>query len=941
MSLYPTARHSKGIDIATGYGYFGKFMKRLVFILLILAEMAFGQYYFGKNKIQYADYDWKRLRTEHFDIYFFGEEEVLARITAHDAEGYWQDHVENFHFVPRSRLPVIIYPTPNLFQETNTVPWILPEGVGGFTEYYKGRVVLPFNGRYRDFRHTLKHELTHAFILHKNVFVHDAHELFFLNSLPLWFEEGLAEHLSERRSDEMDMVIRSGAIEETLVPLNDIYSISGSFLMYKEAESFLYWLGNEYGEERIPLLLDDLHDFKYFDDLFKSHFGISLSEAGQKWLDAVHAEYWPMIIDGDLPHRAGRQITSRKNGINLSPLEFLAPNDTIPGILVQSSRMGYAAIYLLHNNEIEEVVRGGFDERIEGMHFFENSFSVSDNGVIAMSAKAQGGDVLTFIDVESGELLLQKKFIDIPGINSPKIDRAARRVVFSGTDLSGFADIYLYNIESDSLTRLTDDIYGDFGPAFANGFIYFSSDRIEDGRGEAICRIPIGGGGIEFLEGFDNGDCSQPFVRRDGQIIFTSNQTNEIENVWEISPDSNIAIRRTNILTGLFEPSEWRGDSILATVYTKNSYQIIALPSDSAFERLDVRWAQWHKTWEPHQLDEGIAAGKIGYDSHLSFDVAQGAISTSSAMQSGGGIEGMFSDMLGDRQLYFMIYDQGQSLKDLLQNLNVAAIYYDNSDRPTWGFGAFHYYTEGYNIYDWGFSDENAGVIGTISYPFSRFMRADASGYIEYSKKTYFAEVEPNREGGYISLNLSLIRDNAQWGRTGPIEGFRGNATIGGTMRLDSGDIASDIASADLRYYLRLSRRSSLATRIVGRTSGGPEPQRFWMGGTWDFRGYPFFSFYGRNLLFTSTELRFPLLEQFRMRFPFLDVDLHGITGALFFDCGQTWEDEWKPPLASIGSGLRMNLGNITCLRFDAAWRTDFHDGFEKPYYDLFFGWDF
>ncbi|MCK5832243.1 hypothetical protein KAH81_01085 [bacterium] len=915
-------------------------MKRPIFIvLIILAASTLGQYYFGKNKIQYRDYDWQRLRTEHFDIYFFGAEEELARITAYDVEEFWEDHVGNFRFVPRSRVPVIIYPTPNLFQETNTISWILPEGVGGFTEYYKGRVVLPFNGDYNDFRHTLKHELVHAFILHKNTFVHDAHELFFLNFLPLWFEEGLAEFLSEGTSPEMDMVIRSGALEESLVSLENIYSISGSFLMYKEAQSFLNWLGKEYGSARIPLVIDDIHDFKYFDELFEAHFGISLEKAGQQWMDAIHDKYWPMTIEGDLPHRIGKPITRKHEGINLSPLAVQSLEDSIPCILMQSTRMNYPAIYCKRGEKSELVIRGGFNEKIEDMHLFDNSFSVSQNGVLAMSAKAQGGDVLTFIELKNSEILFRKKFDSIPGINSPQLDSSAHRVTFSGTNMKGFTDIYLFFVEEDSLIRLTEDIYGDFNPVFWNEYIIFDSDRNTIGE-KSICKIPSCGGKIEFLSGL-GGNNYQPSPMSDGSILMSSSHNKGIQNIWHFVPDSLTVSRRTNILTGFFEPTEYHKDSILTTVYSKNTYQIMAIPFDSIFETIEVEWKPWTKQWKPRQLAKTTARDKIGYDTKFSFDIAQGTISTSTSMESGGGIEGMFSDMLGDKQLYFMVYDQGHSLKDLLENLNIVTIFYDESDRPILGFGAYHYYNEGFNIYDWSFSEENTGILGSISYPFNRFMRADATAYLEYSKKTHFFEVEPDREGAYSTLNLSLIRDNAHWGITGPLEGFRGNTTVGATLRLNNGEISSHLASADLRYYLRLTKRSALATRLVGRTSGGPEPQRFWMGGTWDFRGYPFYSFYGRNLVFASTELRFPLIEQFRMRFPFLDINLRGINGAIFLDLGQTWENEWLEPLGSTGIGLKMNLGNITCLRFDVAWRTDFHEGLEKPYYDIFFGWDF
>ena len=915
-------------------------MKRIIAILLLLTATLPAQYYFGKNKIQYADYDWKRLRTEHFDIYFFAEEEQLARITAYEVERYWEDHVGNFRFVPQTRVPVIIYPASNLFQETNTIPWILPEGVGGFTEYFKGRVVLPYNGRYRDFQHTLKHELVHAFIMHKNTFVHDAHELFFLSFLPLWFEEGLAEHFSERTSPEMEMVVRSSLLEGDFVPLSRIYEISGSFRMYKLAQSFMDWLAREYGEGRVALVIEDIHDFRYFDELFEAHFGISLDEAGRKWENHLKEKYWPMITEGDLPAEAGKLLTTAKDGINLSPVAYQFEGDSTRSIIFQSTRMGYAAIYRMNKGKTSLILKAGMTEEMEEMHLFRNSFSVSSAGVMAISVKVQGGDMLTLVDARTGEILRQRRCPDVPGIGSPQIDGESRRVVFSGIGLNGFSDLHIYDIEADSFARLTDDIYGDFDPTFDGDYIIFTSDRVEgNGARIGLCRISLDSGEIEHLSGA-KGSFAQPYVRDDRRILVSLELDNFL-NIWEYLPEENQIVKRSNILTALNEPSAFGEDSIVATVYTKSSYQILILDGDTVYDSIAVEWRQWEQSWKPRQLSSDIAAGKIGYDTKLSFDVAQGAISTNTSMESGGGIEGLFSDMIGDKQIYFMVYNQFDDWKNILRNLNVAAVYYNMEDRPIWGAGGYHFYAEGFNPYDFGFSEETAGFMGTVGYPFNRFTRAEATGYLFYSEKSYFADIEPVRYGGFSSLKLSLIRDNAIWGHTGPIEGFRGNATIGGTVRLNTGEVSSYLASADLRYYLRLTKRSALAFRMVGRTSDGPEPERFWMGGTWDFRGYPFYYFYGRNLVFSSTELRYPLLDQFRLKFPFLDADMRGIRGAVFFDVGQTWETERKPLVGSVGKGLRMNLGNVTCLRFDMSWRTDFHSGFDRPYYDIFFGWDF
>ena len=41
---------------------------------------------FGQNKVQYREFDWNFIQTPHFDIYYYGGEQVLAEFTADVAE---------------------------------------------------------------------------------------------------------------------------------------------------------------------------------------------------------------------------------------------------------------------------------------------------------------------------------------------------------------------------------------------------------------------------------------------------------------------------------------------------------------------------------------------------------------------------------------------------------------------------------------------------------------------------------------------------------------------------------------------------------------------------------------------------------------------------------------------------------------------------------------
>jgi hypothetical protein len=45
--------------------------------------------YFGRNKVHYQRFDFRLLQTEHFDIYYYAEEEAATRHAARMAERWY------------------------------------------------------------------------------------------------------------------------------------------------------------------------------------------------------------------------------------------------------------------------------------------------------------------------------------------------------------------------------------------------------------------------------------------------------------------------------------------------------------------------------------------------------------------------------------------------------------------------------------------------------------------------------------------------------------------------------------------------------------------------------------------------------------------------------------------------------------------------------------
>ena len=153
--------------------------------------------YFGRNKVQYERFDFKVLATEHFDIYYYPEEEAAVRLAARMGERWHARLTRLLQHELIGRQPLILYAAHPHFQQTNILGEI-GEGTGGVTEGTRRRVILPFAGGLAETDHVLGHELVHAF-QYDMTSVTDRRGRSIgsgLQGLPLWFIEGMAEYLS-------------------------------------------------------------------------------------------------------------------------------------------------------------------------------------------------------------------------------------------------------------------------------------------------------------------------------------------------------------------------------------------------------------------------------------------------------------------------------------------------------------------------------------------------------------------------------------------------------------------------------------------------------------------------------------------------------------------------------------------------------------------------
>lgn len=916
----------------------------LTVLVVLLPTYTFGQVYFGRNKVQYTEFDWQVMTTEHFKIYFYTAEKEVASIAALSAEDSYRFLAQKFnHEVPK-KIPLIIYSSPSYFTQTNVISGMLPESVGGFTEFMKGRVVVPFHGSYRDFDHVIRHELVHVFMISKLKHVTERRTRVKTAYPPLWFTEGIAEYWSKDWDTEADMVTKDMILNNMFFPIERLYIVRGSFYMYKLGESICYFIDSTYGSDKLTKIFENWHKGDNFDDVVAATLGDNLKQLSRKWEYSLKKKYYPEFDTLGLPDMESHKISKDGYNVKAVPIRYDDGKGESDWIVYKANRYGYTGIYMRPINgskKIKTLLKGERSAEFESLHLLRSGIDVYDNRFIAFSSKSKENDVIYLFDIIKEKVVRRYEMDSLISARSPRFSNDGKKIVFSGVKKSGYTDLYLLNLEDSTYISLSDDSFYDIDPVFANDdkSIIFSSDRGENGQNGVhnLFRLNLQTSEISQVT-FGPFKDMNPDVSSDG-IYFSSNRGGTY-NLFFLN-DKNEINQLSTFATGAFDPRLTEDEKTLVySGYQKMGFHIYSMKLPEKPKQVDHDLSLASVKWEPKKINKEFKATSIKYDTDYSIDIAQSSIGYDPVYGSIGGIQAAISDVLGNRSIYLLLTNTSQTKDELLESFNFGVTYIQREKRMNWGIGGFHLYDEYFNDYDGYYYERQGGLISLFSYPFSKFHRLDFTTLVKYSKREKYFGINI-REKMLATNYISLVYDNSIWDMTGPIEGRRYNFSFGITTSLSDKSNWNRMASVDIRHYLRLGKYSAFANRLFAFSSSGQEPQRIYLGGSWSFRGYDRRTFYNRNVIFASNELRFPLIDNLHIGFPFGGFGFRGIRGALFFDTGSAWDDEYDELLGSFGAGVRVSLGYIVLLRFDFSRTTDFKTVSKTTDFDFFFGWNF
>ncbi|MBN2053995.1 PD40 domain-containing protein [bacterium] len=552
---------------------------------------------FGKNKINYDTFKWRFHETPHFRIHYYEESYDLVLDIEDIAENAYAmlsgklDHELSF------KVPLIMYRTHRHMEQTNIILDFIPEGVAGFNEPIKNRLVVPVQLPKNQLVSLITHELVHSFQFD----ILFGSRLGQLPGVPLWIMEGMAEHFTGDWDAIGRMVLKDAVANGYVVDLADLETFNrlySPYLGYKLAQSAVDYIVETYGIMKFRNFLWEvrrkLPTERFTDRASRRAFGISLAELSQDWRQHLNQKYAADEVLQEFPSEYGRPMLAADRRV----AQWIGPVVS-PGGQQIAFVTGYKT-----RSEVMTVSWPAEDEPVDGaLRAFQQTARIpecltcdirpwkflyvitkgrpltwsAEGDYIAFFGRVENENRLFVYDVVAGSLS-GAFYLPVDVASSPSF-MPDGRIAFAGYK-DYISDIFAFDPATKEVVRLTKDDYLDETPAVSpdGGWLAYASERgdrfriiMKDLATKHEKMITTGAGNELLPQWSPSGN----------RLLFISDAESGINNVYTVDLRSGEVSQHTDAFAGItsaaFENDE---NTLLVSCFVKGRERLYRIPLD-------------------------------------------------------------------------------------------------------------------------------------------------------------------------------------------------------------------------------------------------------------------------------------------------------------------------------------------------------------------------
>ena len=434
------------------------------------------------------------------------------------------------------------------------------------TEALRRRIVLPIGGTLGDLNHVIGHELTHAFQydMTGRPGAEARGAVPAAASLPLWFIEGMAEYMSLGPGRPRRRCGCAGGLEDTLPSFRQLED--PRFFPYRYGHALLAYVAGRWGD---PIMGDLLRAVDPDAGTWVRRSAGSWRSRRISWCSEWHAATAAGLRAPGRPHRAGRRASacawSAGNGTHGDGSYNIGPaaepgrrpvhvpvrprpvlDRSVPGR--RAHRQGGSAD---HPDRGEPALPEPAVHRVGGE-------LAGRRPRFVFAGIAGGRPVLELYDADRHRTIREIRFRTLGEVLSQAGRPDGRRIAFTALN-GGLTDLYYYDLEADSLHRLTRDPYADLQPVWSpdGRTLAFATDRFGTSLDSlqlapyALALMDVASGRITRVPAFPGVRQLNPQWAPDGRALYFLADPLGITNVYRTELATGRVTQITNLFTGV------------------------------------------------------------------------------------------------------------------------------------------------------------------------------------------------------------------------------------------------------------------------------------------------------------------------------------------------------------------------------------------------------